>query len=154
MATAGTCLGAQVVPEAMTTASASNRTYYLLDSRWPADKLSFTMAGDLTNRVKAALAHVPRVEEKKMFGGTAFMVRGKMCVTAREERIMCRIDPAIHDAALERKGCRTVVMNGRQYRGYVHVDAAALRTKRDLEYWVGLALDYNKRAKASNRKRS
>lgn len=106
----------------------------------------------LVDRVRAALGGTPRVEEKSMFGGIAFMVRGKMCVSARKERIMCRIDPAIHDAALDRKGCRTVVMKGREYRGYVYVDAAAVRTKRDLDYWLGLALDYNNKAKASTRK--
>jgi len=103
----------------------------------------------LEERVRAALTQVPRVTERKMFGGTAFMVNGKMCVSARETRIMCRIDPAQHDAALERKGCRTVFMKGREYRGYVFVDAAALTTKRNLDYWVALALSYNKRAKAS-----
>jgi TfoX/Sxy family transcriptional regulator of competence genes len=108
---------------------------------------------ELVSRVRAALAHVPNVEEKRMFGSTAFMVRGKMCISARPERIMCRIDPALHDAALEHKGSRTVVMRGREYRGYVYVDAEAIRTKSDLDYWVGLALDYNKRAKASIGKR-
>ncbi|MHB8404995.1 MAG: TfoX/Sxy family protein [Gammaproteobacteria bacterium] len=108
----------------------------------------------LTNRVKAAMAGVSRVEEKRMFGGTTFMVRGKMCVSVGKERIMCRIDPAIHDAALERKGCRTVVIKGRQYRGYVYVDAEAVKTEGDLKYWVGLALGYNKKAKASTRKRN
>lgn len=87
-----------------------------------------------------------------MFGGIAFMVRGKMCVSVGRDRIMCRIDPAIHDAALEHQGCRTVVMKGRQYRGYVHVDAEAVRSKRDLDYWIGLALDYNTKVKASSRK--
>lgn len=84
-----------------------------------------------------------------MFGGIAFLVRGKMCVTVGKDRIMCRIDPAIHDAALERKGCRTVVMKGRQYRGYVHVDSKAVGTESELNYWVRLALAFNKRAKAS-----
>ena len=102
----------------------------------------------LVERVRVALGRTPRVQEKKMFGGTAFMVRGKLCVSARKERIMCRIDPEVHDAALRRKGCRTVVMKGRGYRGYVHVDADAVKTKRDLDYWVGLALAYRK-AKAS-----
>src|SRR5262245_20118263 len=96
---------------------------------------------DLVERVRTALAPVPRVEEKKMFGGTMFMVNGKMCVSARKERIMCRIDPAMHDLALERKGCRTVVMKGRAYRGYVHVDAAVLGTNAELQYWLRLALD-------------
>jgi len=71
-----------------------------------------------------------------MFGGVTFMVRGKMCVSAGKGGIMCRIDPARHDAALQRKGARTVVMKGREYRGWVYVDEAAVQTKRDLDYWV------------------
>ena len=98
---------------------------------------------ELLSRVRAALAPVPNVTEKRMFGSTAFMVRGKLCISARAERIMCRIDPAIHDAALEREGCHTVVMRGRQYRGYVYVGAEAVKTSRALKYWVDLALNYN-----------
>ena len=103
-------------------------------------------------RVKAALARIRGVDEKPMFGGITFMVRGKMCVGVSKDRLMCRIDPAIHDAALKRKGCRAVVMAGREYRGFVFVDAAAVKTKRELDHWVGLALDFNKTAKASTRK--
>ncbi len=108
-------------------------------------------ADALANRVRAALARMSRVEEKRMFGGTVFMVRGKMCVSVRNERLMCRIDPSIHEAVLEREGCRTVVMRGRRYRGFVYVDAKAVRTRRDLDYWIGLALDYNTAAKAATR---
>jgi TfoX/Sxy family transcriptional regulator of competence genes len=98
---------------------------------------------NLLSRVRAALGYVPKVEEKRMFGGTAFMVRGKMCISVGRGRIMCRIDPAFHDAALKRKGSQTVVMKGRQYRGYVYVDAESLRTKDALQYWIDLALKYN-----------
>jgi TfoX N-terminal domain len=91
---------------------------------------------DLLSRVRTALAPVPNVQEKKMFGSTAFMVRGKLCISARAERIMCRIDPALHDVALERAGWQTVVMKGRQYRGYVYVEAEAVRTSRALKYWL------------------
>ena len=52
-------------------------------------------------------------------------------------------------AAVKRKGARTVVMKGREYRGWVYVEAAEVKTKRELDYWVRLSLDYNKRAKAS-----
>ena len=87
-----------------------------------------------------------------MFRGAVFMVNGKMCVTAGDERIMCRIDPALHDAALRRKGATTVVMKGRNYRGWVYVDGEGMKTKKQLEYWVGLALDFNGKAKASKKK--
>src|SRR5215467_10433593 len=107
----------------------------------------------LLNRVRSALSRDVDVQEKRMFGAITFMVRGKMCVSVGENRIMCHIDPALHDSSLEREGCRTVVMKGRQYRGFVNIDAGALKTERDLEHWVALALDYNKRTKISSRKR-
>ena len=106
----------------------------------------------LANRVKAALGP-RRFTEKKMFGGIAFMVRQKMCISVGGGRIMCRIDPAIHDSAVQHKGCRTVVMKGRPYRGFVYVAAEAVGTKRNLDYWVRLALDYNSGPKGSTGKR-
>ena len=98
----------------------------------------------LVERVRAALTGVSKVREKRMFGSTGFMVRGHLCVTARATRIMCRIDPATHSAAIKRKGCQTVIMKGRAYQGYVHVDASALKTERALLYWVGQALEFNR----------
>ena len=96
------------------------------------------------DRVRAALAGVAQVKEKKMFGSVGFMVRGNLCMTARSTRIMCRIDPATHAAAIKRKGCRTVVMKGRPYSGYVYVDAPALATDKALSYWVSQALAFNR----------
>lgn len=98
----------------------------------------------LADRLRQALAHLPHVEEKKMFGGLAFMVNGKMCLTAGPDRIMCRIDPGIHEEVIRRNGCRTVIMRGREYKGYVHVSEDVLQTKADLNYWIKLALAFNK----------
>jgi TfoX/Sxy family transcriptional regulator of competence genes len=107
----------------------------------------------LLERVRAVLRGRADYQEKKMFGGITFMVAGKMCISVGRERIMCRIDPAFHESALKRKGCRTVTMNGRQYRGYVHVDADAVKNRRDLDYWIGLALAFNRKAAAGSRAR-
>ena len=106
----------------------------------------------LAGRVRATLGGVRRVEEKRMFGGLTFMVGGKMCVSVGKDRVMCRIDPAVHDEALRHKGSRTVTMKGREYRGYVYVDAKVVGTKRDLDYWIGLALDYGKKAGHAKKK--
>jgi TfoX/Sxy family transcriptional regulator of competence genes len=98
----------------------------------------------LVDRVRGILAAVPKVKERRMFGGTGFMVRGNLCVTARPARIMCRIDPATHDAAIQRKGCRRVIMKGREYRGYVYVDASAVRSESALRGWIERALTFNR----------
>lgn len=107
----------------------------------------------LTNRIREALAHLPRVEEKKMFRGVVFMVDGKMCITAGDDEMMCRIDPVMHEDVIKREGCRAVVMKGREYKGYVYVKENNIQSKKDFNYWIELALDFNKRAKASKSKR-
>ena len=105
----------------------------------------------LAAKIRKALAHLPNVVEQKMFGGLAFMVDNKMCITAGADRMMCRIDPGIHEEAIKRKGCSTVIMRGTDYKGYVHVDGDGIVNKKDFDYWIARALDYNKIAKASNK---
>ncbi|HKA56981.1 MAG TPA: TfoX/Sxy family protein [Gemmatimonadales bacterium] len=107
----------------------------------------------LINKVRTALRRVRNVREKKMFGGTTFMVNGKMCISARESRLMCRVDPALHDDLVKRKGIRAMKMNGREYKGFVVVPGTAVSTARALSYWIDLALDFNKRAKSSRTSR-
>jgi TfoX/Sxy family transcriptional regulator of competence genes len=97
--------------------------------------------------VRAALAGVPKVKEKKMFGSIAFMVNDKMCISAGHDRLMCRIDPATHDEAILQKGVTTVVMKGREYKGYVHVSGKVVTTAEDLQHWVERCMAYNKVAK-------
>ncbi len=105
----------------------------------------------IVERIRIALSNIPKADEKKMFGSLAFMVDNKMCLTAGADRIMCRIDPAIHEEAIKKKGCRTVMMKGRAYKGYVHVDENSIKKKKDFDYWIRLAIDYNKRAKSSKK---
>lgn len=107
---------------------------------------------DLAARVRTALAHLPKVEEKPMFGGLAFLVNGKMCINVSKDRLMCRIDPALHEEALNNKGTHTVMMRGRPCIGYVYIVDEALKTKKQLNYWIELSLDYNTHAKASVKK--
>jgi len=107
----------------------------------------------LADRVREALAHLPKVEEKRMFRGVTFMVNGKMCVSVGDDRIMCRIDPVLHEEAVEKNGCKTVKMKGREYKGFVHVSEDAIKTKKEFDYWIGLALDFNERAKATSKKK-
>ena len=110
-----------------------------------------TIRKPLSDRVRAALAHTPRVVEKKMFGGITFMVDGKMCISVGRGRLMCRIDPELHDSAIKRSGVRTVRMKGRAYRGFVHVREEAVASARDLGYWVRTCLAFNKRARSSHK---
>jgi len=107
---------------------------------------------DLAIRIRERLAEIPSVEEKKMMGGLTFMVNDKMCVGIFKNDLMCRIDPQLHETLVEKPGCRTMDFSNRPMIGYVVVDDSGMSTQKDFDYWIDLALDFNKRAKSSRRK--
>ncbi len=92
------------------------------------------------------------VEEKAMFGGLCFMVNDKMALGVEKDRLMVRLNPDIYDEVMEKEGCRQMDFSGKPMKGFVFVDADVLTTKKKLEFWVKLALEYNKIAKASKKK--
>jgi len=93
-------------------------------------------------------------EEKKMFGGLCFMVNDKMCVGVEKDRIMVRLDPEKYDEVMEKEGCEPMNFTGKIMKGFVFVNDDVLKTKKQLEYWIKLALDYNRIAKASKKQGS
>ncbi len=108
----------------------------------------------LADRLRELLAEVPEVEEKEMFRGVTFMVNGKMCISVSGmERLMVRIDPDLHDMLIEKNGCEEVIMKGKSMKSFVYVYEEALKTKKELAWWVKIALDYNPKAKASKKKK-
>lgn len=107
---------------------------------------------DLANRVRQRFAELPNIEEKEMMGGLTFMYNQKMCVGIIKDELMCRIDPALHEECVERRGCRTMDFTKRPMKGYVMVDESGMKSQSDFEYWIHLALDFNKRAKSSKKK--
>jgi TfoX/Sxy family transcriptional regulator of competence genes len=107
----------------------------------------------MVERIRELMVSQKKVEEKKMFGGVCFMVNDKMCIGVNENEIMCRIDPAIYEEALEMKGAREMTFTGKPMKGYVFVDDTGTKSKKDLEHWVNLCLDFNKKAKASKKKK-
>ena len=105
----------------------------------------------LADRIRESLQDIPEVEEKHMFGGSYFMVKGKMCVGVIKDDMMCRIDPALEATALEQEGCRPMDFAGRPMKGYVYVSEEGLKTKKAFDHWIKLCLDFNVNAKASKK---
>lgn len=108
----------------------------------------------LADRVREFISLSHKItEEKKMFGGLCFMVNDKMCVGVEKERLMVRLNPDLMEAVIEKERCKPMDFTGRIMKGYVFVDIEVLNTKRKLEYWINLALEFNAIAKASKKKR-
>ena len=107
----------------------------------------------LAVRIREKLVDLPRVEEKEMMGGLTFMVNDKMCVGIIKDEMMCRIDPDLHEKVVEMTGCRTMDFTKRPMKGYVLIDESGMRTREEFEYWIGLALEFNPKARSSKKKK-
>ncbi len=106
----------------------------------------------LAERIREKLSTLSNVTEKEMMGGLTFMYNGKMCVGIIKDELMCRIDPANTEDALERNGCRLMDFTGRPMKGYIMIEEAGMKANKDFDYWINLALDFNHKAKSSKKK--
>ncbi|HWK07031.1 MAG TPA: TfoX/Sxy family protein [Puia sp.] len=107
---------------------------------------------ELAKRVRERLITLSNIEEKEMMGGLTFMYNDKMCVGIIKDELMCRIDPFLHEIALSKRGCRTMDFTKRPMSGYVMIDESGMKTQKDFEYWINLALEFNKKAKSSRKR--
>ena len=90
----------------------------------------------LAERIRALTEGEP-VVEKKMFGGLAFLLQGRLSVAAsRTGGLLARIDPADTDRALAKPHVELMVMRGRAMDGWLLVHPDGVRTKRQLASWV------------------
>lgn len=88
---------------------------------------------DLLDRVRAAL---PGAVEKRMFGGTGFMVEGALACSVSPRGLLVRVGPRYQADLVRAPGVEPMVMGGRASRGWVVVDPVALQDDSTLREWV------------------
>ena len=74
------------------------------------------------------------------------MVNGKMCVGAYSGGdMMLRCDPARADELVTKKGARHADMKGKPMaKGWVLISPEGTNTPQDFDYWIGVALEFNR----------
>ena len=98
---------------------------------------------ELADRVRALVADVPAVEEKKMFGGLGFIVAGNMAVGASGQGgLLVRVDPAESDPLVESTPAYPMEMRGRTMAGWLRVDSADVAEDDELARWVERGVAY------------
>lgn len=95
----------------------------------------------LAERVRDLIAQLVPFEERKMFGGLAFMVNTHMACGIVKDDLMVRVGKAGHDAAIAR-GAQEMDFTGRPMRGMVIVPGADLSRDSDLDLWVSRAVEF------------
>lgn len=98
---------------------------------------------DLADRLRELLSDDADITEKKMFGGLAFLVGGTMAIAASGQGgVLVRVEPSSAAALVARTRARPMEMRGREVTGWLRVEAADVRTKRQLLPWVERGVGY------------
>ncbi len=101
------------------------------------DSVNVAYDEDLADRIRELLSDEPSLSEQMMFGGLAFLIGGNMAVSASGQGgLLVRVDPVQSERLVTTTAATPMEMRGRPVEGWLRVDAADVRTKRQLASWV------------------
>lgn len=100
---------------------------------------------DILLRIREAIKIFPDgFVEKKMFGGVAFLFKGKMTIGAINNDLMVRILSSKIDIELLKEVVRPMDFTGKAMKEFVFVSEAGFKTEEQLYYWIELGLEHAK----------
>jgi hypothetical protein len=97
---------------------------------------------ELAARVRRHLESCDGLEERKMFGGLAFMVNGHMACGILEDQLMVRVGADSYEAMLRLPHAHQMKFTGRPMRGFVTVDPAGISSSKALGAWIDRGTSY------------
>ena len=90
----------------------------------------------LANRIRQAFGGRHDITERKMFGGLAFLCRGRMCCGIVGRDLMVRVPDDEFDGVSRGRHVRPMDFTGRPLRGFVYVSPPGFRTATALRMWL------------------
>ncbi|MEO9510690.1 MAG: TfoX/Sxy family protein [Flavobacteriaceae bacterium] len=100
---------------------------------------------EIATRIRHAVALFPEeFTEKKMFGGVAFLYKGKMTVGPVKNDLMVRVVDTKMDAILRQEHIRPMDFTGKPMKEFIFVSPEGFKTEEQLQNWIELGLEHAK----------
>jgi len=84
------------------------------------------------------------IQPKKMFGGIAFLYKGKMTVGIIKDELVVRVVPDRMEAILEHPAVRLMDFTKRPMKEFIYVAPGGFKTEEALLGWMELGLEHAK----------
>jgi hypothetical protein len=95
----------------------------------------------LAEKIRALLKK-HKATEKKMFGGLAFMLDGKMSMGITGDDLMIRVGKEQHEKALALPAARPMDFTGKPMKGYAYIGPAGWQKDATLKKCVDMSVGY------------
>jgi len=96
----------------------------------------------IAQRVRDVLSKECVANERRMFGGLAFLVGGHMCCGIVGQDLVVRVGPNEHEKALSQPHVRAMDFTGRPMKGFVYLSPPGYRSQTDLRKWIRKGLRF------------
>jgi hypothetical protein len=108
----------------------------------------------LADNLRKTLIHISGIKEQKKMGGVSFMLHKKLLIRAHSDNnMLLRCEPKRTDELLKQKGAKRFEMKNKpSMNGWLLITPEGLENKKDLDYWIDIALEYNTKLPTSSKK--
>jgi TfoX/Sxy family transcriptional regulator of competence genes len=96
----------------------------------------------LAGRIKKLIQTTRKLEEKKMFGGMAFLLNGNMCCGVHKDEVILRVDPEKYKTLLARANVREFDLTGRPMKGWLLLNSKGAQNSTELKSWIKEAVGF------------
>lgn len=93
-------------------------------------------------------------EEKKMFGGLAFMIAEKMCVGIIQDELMLRVVDEKCESVLAKRHAKPMMFTGRPMKNFLSIEPAGFKTEKQLRAWIDYAIEFGKYGVVKTKKKT
>jgi TfoX/Sxy family transcriptional regulator of competence genes len=98
----------------------------------------------LAQRIRDTLAQTRNIDEKKMFGGVGFLLRGNMLVGVWKDSLIVRLGPDDGETALKEPHVKAFDITGKPMKGWLLVEPEGVEDDDDLKNWIERASKFVK----------
>ena len=95
-----------------------------------------TLDEGLAQRIRDQISGLAGYEEKRMFGGIGFLLRGNMACGVNKENLIIRVGPDYYQEALSKPNIKVFDMTGKAMTGWVVVTDTGYQKDADFQGWV------------------
>lgn len=102
---------------------------------------------ELQLRIRSCLNLFPKevhsaIEEKKMFGGIAFLYSGKMTVGIIKEQLVVRVISDKIEEVFKMKHVKPMDFTKKPIKEFIYVDPPGFKDESQLHYWISLGIEH------------
>ncbi len=100
---------------------------------------------EIVKRIRISLHSWKKdIEEKRMFGGTCFLFKGKMCVGETKERLMVRVPRERIEELLSNPFVGPMDFTGKPMKEFIFVTTQGFDAEEKLQQWAEMGIAHAK----------